>query len=184
MSKTHEALDEKLRAFIAAQQMFFVATAPLDAEGFVNVSPKGLDSFAILDETRVAYVDLTGSGAETIAHLRENGRITLMWCAFSGAPNIVRIQGQGRAHLLGSPEFVELAPLFPTYPGARSIVVVEATRISDSCGYTVPRYEYQEDRDTLLRWAEKKGSAGLREYRAERNAESVDGLPAFEVPED
>lgn len=183
MSKTHEALDDKLRAFIEAQQMFFVATAPLDADGLVNVSPKGLDSFAVLDDTTVAYVDLTGSGAETIAHLRENGRITLMWCAFAGAPNIVRVQGRGHAHLLGTSEFDRLAPLFPQYPGARAIIVVEATRISDSCGYTVPRYEYQEDRDTLVRWAEKKGPDGLKEYRAERNAVSLDGLPAFESSE-
>ena len=179
MSKTHEDINETLAAFIERQHMFFVATAPLSGDGHVNVSPKGHDTFTIIDRKTVAYLELTGSGSETAAHLRENGRIVLMWCAFEGPPNIVRIHGRGRFALPGTEEFERLRPRFGDYPGVRSIVVVEATRVSDSCGYTVPKFTFDGDRDQLTRWAIKKGPDGLDAYRRERNRTSVDGLPSF-----
>ena len=137
MSKTYERIDETLAGFIKAQKMFFVATAPLSGEGSVNVSPKGYDSLALIDERTVAYLDLGGSGAETLAHVRENGRITLMFCAFEGAANILRLYGRGRAVAFDEPDFAELKALFPTFERARAIVVVDITRIADSCGWGV-----------------------------------------------
>src|SRR3954447_20311467 len=138
MAKVFDGLDDKLTAFIAAQHMFFVATAPLSAEGPVNVSPKGLDTFRVLGPREVAYLDLVGSGVETVAHLRENGRITLMFCAFSGPPRILRLYGRGRVVQLGVPEWDRCVSHFPTRPSARSVVLVELERIADSCGYGVP----------------------------------------------
>lgn len=162
--------------FIRAQSMFFVASAPLDAEGHVNVSPKGLDTFRILGPTTVAYLDLTGSGVETIAHLRENGRIVLMFCAFQGPPNILRLHGRGRVVEPSSAEFHDLASRFPTYLSTRSIVVVEISRVSDSCGYGVPLMKYEGERSQLRDWARKKGPEGLVAYRREKNQASIDGL--------
>ncbi len=179
MSKLHDCIDPSLAAFIRAQKMFFVATAPLSAEGHVNVSPKGLDALAVIDERTVAYLDLTGSGAETIAHLRENGRITLMWCAFEGAPKIVRVHGRGTPVYPGEAEYDRLALHLPDLPGARAIIRVDAERVSDSCGFSVPLYVFEGQRDQLVKWAERKGADGLVDYREERNAESIDGLPAF-----
>jgi hypothetical protein len=182
MGKTYERIDDRLREWILAQPVVFVATAPLDGDGHVNVSPKGgHGTVAVLDEATVAYLDFTGSGVETIAHLRENGRITLMWCAFSGPPKIVRVQGSGSAVLRTDPSWAPLAGRFPRSgePGVRSIVVVRAERISDSCGYGVPLMELQGDRDLLDRWAEKKGRDGVVAYQRTRNAESIDGLPGL-----
>ncbi len=180
MAKTFDLLDDKLRAFIDAQKMFFVATAPLTAEGHVNVSPKGLDgTFAVLDERSVAYLDLTGSGVETIAHLRENGRICVMFCAFDGPPRIVRIHGTGEAVEPHDARFEELIRNFSDYPAARAIIVVRASRISDSCGYGVPRYRYEGERDQLQRWAERKGEEGIAQYKRDNNAVSLDGLPSL-----
>jgi hypothetical protein len=161
--------------------MFFVATAPLAADGHVNCSPKGMDSFRLLGPREVAYLDLTGSGAETIAHLRENGRIVFMFCAFEGAPQIVRLHGRGEALVPGSAAYELLRPQFPEYLGTRSIVRATIGRISDSCGYAVPHYTFAEQRDTLSRWSEKKGFEGLATYRKEKNARSIDGLPALFV---
>lgn len=181
MGKVHEAIDGRLRAFIEAQHMFFVATAPSGPEGHVNVSPKGIGgSFAVLDEHTVAYLDYTASGAETIAHLRENGRITLMFCAFEGPPNVVRLHGTGRFVTLYSPEFAELAALFPDRRGARAVIVVDVHRVSDSCGYGVPVLEYTGERELLQPYMERKGDEGRREYRRKKNAVSLDGLPAFD----
>ncbi|RIL00841.1 MAG: pyridoxamine 5'-phosphate oxidase [Proteobacteria bacterium] len=177
MSKTFDAIDDDLAAWIAAQRMFFVATAPLAADGHVNVSPKGLDSFAVLGPREVAYLDLTGSGVETIAHLRENGRITLLFCAFAGPPRLLRLYGRGVAVEPGDAEFAALAQRFPAHPGVRAVVRVALGRIADSCGYGVPVYRFERDRDQLPAWAERKGPDGVREYRAERNAASIDGLP-------
>jgi hypothetical protein len=168
-----------LTAWISKQPMFFVATAPSGDDGHVNVSPKGLAGLAILGPHRVAYLDLTGSGVETIAHLRENGRVTIMLCAFEGAPRIVRLQGQGTAHPLGSGEFTALASHFPAVPGARAIIDVDVTRISTSCGFGVPVMEVVGSRDDLIKWADRKGADGLAEYRASRNARSIDGLPGY-----
>ena len=172
----HEAQEK----FIQAQRMFFVASAPLDAAGHVNVSPKGLDTFRILGPTRVAYLDLTGSGVEAIAHLRENGRIVLMFCAFQGPPKILRLQGRGRVAEASSNEFGELAALFPTYMSTRSIIVVEVLRVSESCGYGVPLMTYDGERSQLHDWARKKGAEGLVAYRKEKNRVSVDGLRGME----
>lgn len=181
MVKLHECIDGRLRAFIERQHLFFVATAPLSVDGHVNVSPKGLDTFAVLDEHTVAYLDLTGSGSETVAHLRENGRITVMFCAFEGAPNIVRLHGTGRYVGLSEPEFDSYRGLFADHPGARGIVVVDVQRVSDSCGYAVPLMTHDGDRDLLTRWADNRGDDGLTAYRATKNATSIDGLPALDL---
>lgn len=183
MGKVYEALDGRLREFVLAQKMFFVATAPSGADGHVNLSPKGMTgSFAILDEHRVAYFDYTGSGAETIAHLRDNGRIVLMFCSFDGPPKIVRLHGRGEAVLPDDPRFETLLARFGASPepGLRSIIVVELTRIGDSCGYAVPLMAYTGDRDLLIRYNGRKTAEELDEYRATKNARSLDGLPALQ----
>ena len=177
MARTYPAITDELRAFIEAQQIFFVASAPLAAEGHVNVSPKGLDSLRVLGPLRVAYLDLTGSGNETSAHLRENGRLTLMFCALAGPPRILRLYGTGAAALPGSAAWAELRPLFPGHPGARQLIVAEIARVQTSCGFGVPLYEYTGQRDTLLRFAATKGEEGLETYREQKNARSIDGLP-------
>ena len=183
MSAVHDRLTDKLTAFIKAQRLFFVATAPLSAEGSVNLSPKGYDSLAVIDDRTVAYIDLGGSGIETLAHLRENGRITLMFCAFQGAPNILRIYGKGRAVAFHEPEFAELKALFPTFERARSIVVVEITRIADSCGWGVPFFEFKGERDQLRRWVDHRPFEEWAEHRYAAGAVSIDGLPGLERPE-
>ncbi len=179
MGKVYTVLDERLQTWIGKQHMYFVATAPLSGDGRVNLSPKGLDSFAILDETTVAYLDLVGSGAETLAHLRENGRITLLFCAFEGPPNLVRLYGKGEGIEPGDSEFDELAAHFPSHGGTRAIIRVKLDRISDSCGYGVPLYEFKENRKQMHAWAERKGEDALRDYQLENNTESIDGLPAL-----
>ncbi|MBW4465345.1 MAG: pyridoxamine 5'-phosphate oxidase family protein [Pegethrix bostrychoides GSE-TBD4-15B] len=177
MAKLYDQITDALQDFIAAQQIFFVATAPLSPSGHVNLSPKGLDSFRILSPHRVAYLDLTGSGNETSAHLQENGRITLMFCAFAGAPLILRLYGQGRTVLPDDAEWLVLSGLFPEIPGARQIVVAEIDRVQSSCGTGVPLYEHQSDRDEIIHWAQKKGESGLQDYWYEKNRVSIDGLP-------
>lgn len=177
MANEHPNIIPRLRTWIEKQPMFFVGSAPSEG-GRVNVSPKGYDSFAIIDETTVAYLDLTGSGAETIAHVQDNGRITIMFCAFEGAPNIVRLQGTGRVVYPGADGFSELADRFPDYPGIRSVIVVDVTRVADSCGYGVPTMTMVEQRDTLTRWTNRKTPHELVAYRREKNASSIDGLPA------
>lgn len=179
MSKTYEQIDDELAAWIERQRLFMVATAPLAGEGHVNCSPKGGDSFRIIDPWTVLYQDLTGSGVETIAHLRENGRIVIMFCAFEGAPRIVRLHGKGAVVTPTDSDFSSLAPSFPPNPGTRAVIRVKVTRISDSCGYAVPLFDYKSDRDTLDRWAEAKGAENLTAYREERNAKSIDGLPGL-----
>ena len=179
MGKVRTTLDEAATRFILEQPMFFVASAPLEASGHVNVSPKGLNSFCILGPGTVAYLDLTGSGVETIAHIKENGRVVLMFCAFQGVPNILRLHGRGRVVEPHNPEFGALAAKFPAYDSTRSIIVVELTRISDSCGYGVPLMKYEGERPQLFAWARKKGPDGLETYRREKNRRSVDGLPGL-----
>jgi hypothetical protein len=180
MGRTYDAIDDHLRTWLAAQPLFFVGTAPLAGDGHVNISPKGLaDTFAVLGPGQVAYLDLTGSGIETVAHLRENGRICLMMCAFTGPPRIVRLHGRGRAVTPGDPAFDELRRRFPARPGARAVVVVDVERIADSCGYAVPTMAYTGDRDRLGQWTEARGPDALEAYRAEKNAESIDGLPGL-----
>jgi hypothetical protein len=177
MGKLYDHITDHLQAFIQAQHLFFVATAPLEAKGHVNLSPKGCDSFRILSPNRVAYLDLTGSGNETSAHLLENGRITFMFCAFEGAPNIVRLYGKGHTILRDTPEWDALFPLFPDLLGARQLITANIDRVFTSCGYGVPLYDYVGERDTWLKWAETKGEDGLIEYRKEKNSASIDGLP-------
>jgi hypothetical protein len=179
MGKTFDGISESLAAWIGEQRIFFVATAPLAADGLINCSPKGMDTLRILGPREVAYLDLTGSGIETVAHARENGRIVLMFCAFAGSPRIVRLHGRAEVLPAGTPEYARLEALFPGYPGRRGIIRVQVNRSSDSCGYAVPRFDYAGERDTLLRWSEKKGSDGLDAYRREKNARSIDGLPGL-----
>ena len=181
MADRFSTLRPDLAQWWREQPMFFVATAPSREDGHVNLSPKGYDTFRVLGPDRVAYLDLTGSGVETIAHLRENGRVTLMACAFSGNPRISRIYGRGRVHTVGSPEFDVLAPQFPELPGARSIIDIAVERVTTSCGYAVPMMDLVDDRDRLLEWAEAKGADGVVEYRQKKNAVSIDGLPGIEA---
>jgi predicted pyridoxine 5'-phosphate oxidase superfamily flavin-nucleotide-binding protein len=181
MAKVFERIDDQMAAWLTAQPMFVVATAPLAGDGLINASPKGgIGTFAVLGPTTVAYLDLTGSGVETIAHLRENGRTVLMFTAFDGRPQIVRLHGRGRVVLPDDAEFAELVQRFPRNPGTRSVIVVEVDRISDSCGYAVPRMDYVADRDVLDLWSGKKGPEGLVDYRAKNNAVSLDGLPGLD----
>lgn len=177
MAKAHPEINEALRKFILEQPVFFVATAPLDAKGHVNLSPKGLDTFRILGPRTVAYLDIFGSGVETLAHVRENGRIVLMFCAFQGAPKVLRLHGRGRAVEPQEGEFATLQGHFPVYEGTRAIMVVEVTRISDSCGFGVPLLKYEGDRADLPAWCRKRGTEGLKIYRQEKNRQSIDGLP-------
>lgn len=179
MGKLYPELDARISAFIEAQHLFFVATAPSGAEGHVNLSPKGLDSFRILGPRRVAYLDFVGSGAETLAHLRDNGRIVVMFCAFDGPPKILRLHGKGRGIEPGDGAFASLAAHFPSEPGVRAIIDIEIDRISDSCGFGVPLYDFRGPRSQLIAWAEKKGPEGLTDYQRAKNATSIDGLPAL-----
>ena len=179
MGKIHAEIDEQIHKVIQAQRVFFVATAPLASEGNINLSPKGLDTFRILGPRTVAYLDVIGSGVETIAHLKENGRIVLMFCNFEGPPPIVRLHGRGRVVEPPAPEFPALASQFPRYETTRAIIVVDVTRVSNSCGFGVPLLRYQEDRDQHFRWAQKKGPEGLRAYKQEKNRHSIDGLPGL-----
>jgi hypothetical protein len=179
LGKAHSQIDDELAQFLKAQRVFFVASAPLAADGHVNLSPKGCDTFRVLSPTQVAYLDLTGSGIETVAHVKENGRIVLMFCAFSGSPRIARLHGNGRVLTFGDEGFTPLLSLFPQYPGARSVIVVEVNRVSQSCGFAVPRMQYEADRTQLDEWAAKKGSDGLKQYQETKNQASIDGLPGL-----
>jgi len=177
VAKSYPEITPPLREFIEVQSMFFVATAPLDASGHVNLSPKGLDTFRILGPKTVAYLDIFGSGVETIAHLRENGRIVLMFCAFQGAPKVLRLHGRGRVVEPHEPGFPPLQSHFPIYVGTRAVIEVDVTRISDSCGYGVPLLEFEGQRRELPAWCHKRGTEGLKIYRQEKNRYSIDGLP-------
>ena len=189
MGKTFDSIDEHLERFIRDQPVYFVGTAPLAADGHVNVSPKGgVGTFVVLGPRRVAYLDIAGSGAETIAHLRENSRIVIMFCAFEGRPRIVRLHGQGRVHQLNEDSFKELVGRFTDIdfkPEAmRSIIDVEVTRIADSCGYSVPLMDFAGWREHRDLWVDKRltqhGPDGVLKYMREKNTESLDGLPALD----
>jgi Pyridoxamine 5'-phosphate oxidase len=193
MGKVYEGIDERLERWIAAQPMFFVGTAPLDPDGHVNVSPKGpIQALRVLAPSSVAYLDFVGSGAETIAHLRENGRIVIMLCAFSGPPRILRLHGRGSMVAAGDPGFDELLSScgFDALDGVpearRSIVTVWVERIADSCGYGVPLMSHEGRREHMDLWAAKKlrvgGPAALLDYQREKNSVSIDGLPAVDLP--
>jgi hypothetical protein len=186
MARTYEHIDERLAAWLEAQPVFFVGTAPLAAGGHVNVSPKGnRHELAVLGPHAVAYLEQTGSGAETIAHLRENGRVVLMACAFTGPPRIVRLHGRGRAVTPGDGDWDDLAARLvakgadPAGPGVRSIIQIDVARVAGSCGYGVPLMVFEAHRDTMDEWPARKGPGGVATYQAEQNASSIDGLPAL-----
>lgn len=176
MGKLFTAIEPEHEAFIRKQRLFFVGSAPLQADGHVNISPKGYDGFRILSPIEVAYLDLTGSGNETSAHLLENGRITLMFVAFEGAPLILRLYGTGSVALPGSREWDSLAPHFELYPGARQIVHIRLHAVKTSCGFSVPFFDYAGERELLKTWAQSRGER-IEDYRREKNAVSMDGLP-------
>jgi hypothetical protein len=175
MAKFYPQLDETLRSFIGEQKIFFTATAP--GEGRINLSPKGMDTFRCIDERTVAYLDLTGSGNESAAHLSENGRMTIMFCSFSEKPLILRLYGRGRVVRPVDAEWQEFHRHFRTTPGERHIIVLHVESAQTSCGFGVPVYELKEERPLLIEWTMKKGEEGLREYRQEKNRISIDGLP-------
>jgi len=175
MARFYPALEDKHRDFIAVQKLFFTATAP--AEGRINLSPKGMDSLRVLDSKRVAYLDLTGSGNETAAHLRHDGRMTLMFCSFGAEPLILRLYGRGQTVRRQDAAWAEFRRHFPALPGERQLIVLDIDSVQTSCGYAVPLFDYRGERDTLARWAEKKGPTGLLDYWREKNAISIDGLP-------
>jgi len=187
MGKVYQEIDDKLAVWINRQHIFFVATAPSGDDGSINVSPKGMSgTFAVLGPRTVAYLDYTGSGAETIAHLRENGRIVLMFCAFDGPPKIVRLHGTGRAVLPDTPEFDRLRTAFAKDRtiGQRSIIVAELSRISDSCGYSLPLMDFREDRDILDKVQERNDESYYENYHRTVNSVSIDGLPAHPAAAD
>src|SRR5947209_19691089 len=177
MGEQYDHITPTLQSFIQAQPLFFVATAPLSEHGHVNLSPKGYDTFRILSPHQVAYLDLTGSGNETSAHLAENVRITFLFCAFRGTPQILRLYGKGETVLPGAERWEELVAQFQSYPGIRQIILASIHMVHTSCGYGVPLMELQQDRETLTRWATSKGEEGLVDYRGANNSKSLDGLP-------
>jgi Pyridoxamine 5'-phosphate oxidase len=182
MGRTYESIDDRLSEWLVRQPVFFVATAPIATDGYVNCSPKrNQEEFVVLDGRRVAYLDHTGSGIETIAHLNENGRIVLMFCAFDGPPRIVRLHGRGRPVRPGEDSFDSLSARFPRggQVGIRAVIVVETDRISDSCGYGVPIMPFGEHRPTMDEWSERKGPDGIAAYWSEKNSHSLDGLPGI-----
>lgn len=181
MGKEYQEIDARMREWIGRQKLFFVATAPLADDGLVNCSPKGLDSFRVLGPRQCIYADVGGSGIETVAHLKENGRIVIMMCAFDGPPKIFRFYGHGRAIEPHHPDFEELAADFEELPAVRNLVVVDIDCIRDSCGYGVPLYEFRGNRESLGNWVGKKSEQEMIDYRIERNATSLDGLPGLEI---
>jgi len=174
MAKFYKALDDKLKTFIKDQKIFFTATAP--QQGRINLSPKGMNTFRILDNHHVMYLDLTGSGNETAAHLSENGRITIMFCSLTEYPLILRLYGQGKVISIDDAQWQELYAYFDPIEGTRQIILSEIDSLQTSCGYAVPHYEFKSERETLLRWAKQKGPDGLKEYWQEKNMKSIDGL--------
>jgi hypothetical protein len=174
-----ESLEPDLKEWLSRQKVFFVATAPLAPTGHINCSPKGGDTFRVIDAREVAYLDLTGSGIETISHLQENGRIVVMFCAFEGPPKIVRLHGTGEVVYPVHPDYAHLASLFPSYTGARAVIRVKVERICESCGFAVPLLDFVDRRDALDKWAEKKGTEGLSKYRSEKNCVSIDGMGGY-----
>jgi Pyridoxamine 5'-phosphate oxidase len=175
MAKFYTQLDRQLCEFIEQQKLFFTATAPI--EGRINLSPKGIDSFRCLDFDKVAYLDLTGSGNETAAHLYQNGRMTIMFCSFTDKPLILRIYGRGEVISSDSAQWDSLIDKFVDLPGKRQLILVHVESVQTSCGYGVPIYELQSERSTLTDWAVKKGADGISAYQLQNNLTSIDGLP-------
>mgnify|MGYP001057410730 CR=1 FL=1 len=181
MGKAYQEIDASIARFIQRQKLFFVATAPLAGDGLVNCSPKGLDSLRILDSKTLVYADVGGSGVETVAHIRENGRIVLMFCALEGPPKIFRFYGTGTAIEPGDPAFEALAAPFDTLPTVRNLVRIDVALIRDACGYGVPLYEYRGERDSLSNWVSAKTDEELAQYRKDNNRQSLDGLPGLRL---
>ena len=177
MGKFHDSIQPAHKEFIEQQHIFFSATAPLSADGHINLSPKGLDCFRVLSENKVGYMDLISSGNETSAHTLENGRITFMFCSFEGAPNILRLYGKGFSVLPGSEYWKQYAPDFTIYPSTRQLIIADIDLVQTSCGFGVPLYAYTGERNIHFEWAEKKGADGLLEYVQKKNLKSLDGLP-------
>lgn len=184
MGKEYTQIDRHIQRWIDRQHVFFVATAPLANDGLVNCSPKGLDTFRVLSPTEIAYLDLGGSGIETVAHLKENQRITIMMCAFDGPPKIVRFYGKGSVLEPGAAEFSELLARFPTQPAVRNIIRISVERIIDSCGFGVPLYDFRRDRDSLPNYYRKQCEEDILAYRQRRNRQSLDGLPGLKSAAD
>ena len=180
MGRIYPEITPELREFIERQRVFFTASAPSGTDGHVNCSPKGLNSLAILGPLRVAYLDLVGSGAETLAHVRQNGRLLLMFCAFEGPPKIVRLHGRAEVRMPGSPEFDELSRRFEVDGARRCVIDLAVKRVSDACGFGVPLMEFREERPQIAEWTQAKGPAGIAEYIGRKNAASIDGLPAVD----
>lgn len=183
MGKQYEHIDDAMQRWIMAQRMFFVGTAPLARDGHINLSPKGHDALRVLGPTQLAYLDLSGSGVETIAHLRENARIVIMLCAFEGPPRILRFHGSGRVITPDHASFAELRSQFDDLPAVRSIIVIDVRRIADSCGYGVPFYAYRGERPSTRAYAAQHGEEAIAAYRETRNAVSIDGLPGITAEE-
>jgi len=181
MGKEYSEIDDRIRGWIERQRLFFVSTAPLADDGRINCSPKGLDGLRVLGPRQIVYADIGGSGIETVAHLKENGRIVIMLCAFDGPPKIFRFYGSGRSVEPHNEDFAELVPMFPKMPAIRNFVVVDIDCIRDSCGFGVPIYDFKSDRESMKNWAESKTEGELLAYRAERNALSLDGLPGLDM---
>ncbi len=181
MGKDYQEIDERMQNWIEQQHLFFVSTAPLSNDGLINCSPKGLDCLRVLGPRKIAYADTGGSGAETIAHLKENGRIVIMLCAFSGPPKIFRFYGHGISVEPHETEFEALSSSFSGLPAIRNFIVVEINRIRDSCGYGVPSYEYVGERESLANFYANKSEAEIVQYRIDRNEKSLDGLPALDI---
>ena len=179
MGKEYTEVDERIQKWISRQKMFFVATAPNAADGLINCSPKGLDSLRVIEPTRIAYVDTGGSGIETVAHLKDNGRILLMMCAFDGPPKIFRFYGRGTALEPHDAGFDDLLARFPSMPAARNIIVIDIERIIDSCGYGVPLYEFKAHRDSLPNYFSNQSEEDILAYRRNSNSTSLDGLPGL-----
>ncbi|WP_461151278.1 pyridoxamine 5'-phosphate oxidase family protein [Spirosoma pulveris] len=177
MGKFHDDIKAAHKDFIRAQHLFFVSTAPLSADGHINLSPKGLDCFRVLGDNKVGYMDLISSGNETSAHTLENGRITFMFCSFEGAPNILRLYGKGHTVLPGTAEWQTYSPEFTIHPSTRQLIIADIDLVQTSCGFGVPLFDYAGERDVHFKWAEKKGKDGLVEYVQENNLISLDGLP-------
>jgi len=177
MAKFYDNILDQHKSFIAKQKMFFVASAPLSVDGHVNLSPKGSDCFRVLSDNQVAYMDIIGSGNETSAHMIENGRITFMFCAFDGPPNILRLYGHGRTILPADADWENLVKHFHLQLGTRQIIIAEIDKVQTSCGFSVPLYDYHGERDHAEKWALNKGVDGLEAYKAEKNRISIDGLP-------
>jgi hypothetical protein len=175
MAKFYSEINSSLQDFIKEQKIFFTATAP--QQGRINLSPKGIDTFRCIDQKTVGYLDLTGSGNETAAHLIENGRMTIMFCSFSEQPMILRLYGQGRVIHSRDKEWERFYSLFDSLPGKRQIIVLAVDSVQTSCGYGVPLYEFQQERATLVEWAIKKGEQGIQEYWQAKNQKTIDGLP-------